>query len=379
MKVKPPQILVTVILLLLIASYAMPISFAEDTSRSYVLLNQADGTLSYTLNVIIPQTVLEYFQGLSHRSSSDTDFPKFVTPYALKPVAESLREIYPDDEDFANGVLTLVHQIPYEETLPEYYPVETLSRNAGDCDMLSLIAASIMEAGGLTVVLLHYESEEHMNLGVHLSEPPKDARFEVYSLKVEGATYYVAEATSSNWQEGWRVGECPDDLKNAPASIILLQNDSQLSPGQVSASFQKLKPTTIRVNVSPSFALEGNTIVLQGQVSPAVQNQNVSFYGSADGSEWQILGTALTQADGQFIYNWKSSATGALRIRAGWTGSNEYAGTTSQAENTLILPFYLVVLTLLAIIAIVLCVVLFLGTRNRRTQSSSAVQMAKSS
>src|SRR5512135_3646420 len=119
----------------------LPISKAQNTSLSYELMNQTDGTFSYTLNVEIPQTLSEYYQELPHRSASDSDFPKFVTPYAVKPIADSMRQIYPGEEDFANGVLTLIHQIPYNATMPEYYPVETLQRNNGDCDMFSLLAA----------------------------------------------------------------------------------------------------------------------------------------------------------------------------------------------------------------------------------------------
>jgi hypothetical protein len=83
----------------------------------------------------------------------------------LKPVADSLSELYTDDEDFANGALMIVHQIPYEETTPAKYPLETMADDKGDCDLFACIAASIMKAGGLNVVLLHYKEEEHMNLG----------------------------------------------------------------------------------------------------------------------------------------------------------------------------------------------------------------------
>ncbi len=363
------RVSVAVVLLVLMLSNVMFSVFAQDGAFSYKLLNATDGTYSYTLNVIVPQTLVDYYRGLSHKSASDADFSKFVTPYAVKPIADSLRQIYPNDEDFANGVLTIVHQIPYEETLPEYYPVETLSRNKGDCDMFSFLAASIMKAGGLSVVLLHYPAEQHMNLGVHFNEPPKDARFDVYSLKVGSLTYYVAEATSSNWHEGWRVGECPDDLKNASASTITLPDEEQVAPGQVSASFQKLEATTVGVSVSPMFTLEGGTITLQGQISPAVPNQNVTLYESTDGSEWATLGNAITQINGQFIYTWKSTSIGQLQIRASWTGNDQYAGTTSFATNTLILPFYLVALIALAAVAVLICVVLFLIKHNRRKVS----------
>lgn len=368
MKVKPAGILIAIILLSFTLSFAVPSVFAQDTSLSYKLVNQEDGTFSYTLNVVVPGSLNEYYQGLGHSSASDADFPKFITPYAVKPIAESLRQIYSNDEDFVNGVLTLVHQIPYEETLPEYYPVETLLRNRGDCDLFSFIAASIMKADGLDVVLLHYQNEEHMNLGVHLNEPPKNARTAVYSLNNNGVVYYVAEATSSNWEEGWRVGECPDDLKNATATIVTLEKTEELAPGQVSASFKKLEPTKLEVNISPTFAIEGSTLTLQGQINPTLPNQNVTLYESLGGSPWTVLGNAATYANGQFSYSWKPVTTGELQVRASWIGNDQYAGTTSSAKNTMILPFYLVAIVTLAIGAIVVCLIIYAIASRRKPQ-----------
>jgi len=47
--------------------------------------------------------------------------------------------------------------------------------NEGDCDLFSFVAASTMMAGGLDVVLLLYETQSHMNVGVNLSHEPDDA------------------------------------------------------------------------------------------------------------------------------------------------------------------------------------------------------------
>jgi hypothetical protein len=358
--------LVAVALMAFVFSSFVPASFAQDTSLSYKLVNEADGTLSYTLNVIVPQGLNDYYRGLSHRSTADPDFPKFVTPYTVKPIADCLRQIYPDDEDFANGVLTLIHQIPYEETIPQFYPVETLLRNKGDCDMFSILAAAIMKAGGLEVTLFHYKTEEHMNIGVHLNSAPTDARLDVYSFESGGVTYYVAECTSSNWQEGWRVGECPDDLKNAPMQVVTLENSEPMSPGQVSASFKKLEATALIMNVSPFFTTEGSTLTVNGRISPAVPNQNLTLYCSVNGESWQVLDSTVTWPDGQFTYAWESDATGELQVRASWTGNDRYAGTTSETQSTLILPFYLLALIALAIVLVAVCVMVFLVTRSKR-------------
>src|SRR4030065_123015 len=97
----------------------------------------------------------------------------------------------------------LVHQITYEETLPGKYPVETLVEGKGDCDLFALIAASILKAGGINTVLLYYEDELHMQIGVELGSVPKDARSNVYFVNHQDAKYYIGECTGTNWRNGW--------------------------------------------------------------------------------------------------------------------------------------------------------------------------------
>jgi len=140
-------------------------SFGADFAHSYWLLDHPDGSNRYELNVSVSSSLYDYYVGKDHNLRSRYDLGKFVTPYALEPVADSLWTIYGDDEDFANGVLMIVHQIPYEASAPQKYPVETIVQDEGDCDLFSFVAASVLVAGGLDVVLLFYDSEDHMNMG----------------------------------------------------------------------------------------------------------------------------------------------------------------------------------------------------------------------
>ncbi|MCW4019048.1 MAG: Ig-like domain-containing protein [Candidatus Bathyarchaeota archaeon] len=357
---------VVVVFLAFMLFSVVPTVSAQDAASSFKLLNQEDATFSHTLTVIVPQSLYEYYGELSHKSTVTSDFPKFVTPYSVQPIADCLRQIYPDDEDFANGVLTLVHQIPYEEIREQYYPVETLQKNSGDCDMFSLLAASILKGGGLDVKLLHYPSEDHMNVGVHLDSFPQDARTDVYSFKNQDITYYVGECTSSNWQKGWRVGECPEDLINVPMKIVPLEDSESIAPGQVSASFKKLQSTTLDVEFSTFFALQGSVVTVNGQIAPAVSNQNVTLYVNSNGSPWWVLDTTVTEANGRFSYVWESDALGAVGVRASWNGNDQYAGTTSGTQHTLILPFYIVALGALALTCIIVCIVAFAVSRRNR-------------
>ncbi|MEM3054989.1 MAG: hypothetical protein QXM52_04715, partial [Candidatus Bathyarchaeia archaeon] len=300
MKLKHPKAftLVMILVILVTLSYLIPQCFSDSYSLFYQLLDSPNGSVYYNLNVVVPQSLYEYYQGKDHKQVSVEDFAKFVTPYALKPIADQLLEIYKDDEDFANGVLMIVHQIPYDASGPAKYPAETLVENKGDCDQLSYIAASIMKAGGLDVVLLYYEDKAHMNMGVHLSHTPLDARTPPYYVTYNGVRYYIAESTGGSWEDGWRVGECPPDLKREKIQIITLENSEQWAPGQVSASYETLTPSTLTLTASSTFVYQGNTVTLFGQLSPNLQNEIITIYFKRGSSPWAMLATATTDSNG---------------------------------------------------------------------------------
>jgi hypothetical protein len=354
------------------AFFQVSVCLAEDYAISYQLLDKLDGTVAYKLNIVVPQSLHEYYLVKSHRLTSDNDFAKFITPYALKPVADNLRELYSDDEDFANGVLMIVHQIPYEETTPMKYPLETIVDNKGDCDLFSYTAASIMKAGGLNVVLLHYEEEKHMNIGVHLSNAPKDARENVYSITLNNVTYYVAECTGGNWTIGWRVGECPSSLKNATAQIVTLENSEEVSPGQVSASFAALEPSTISLEISSSITFQESTIAFRGQITPTKPDENVTIYVGTSSSPWTVLGTAVTQPDGHFEYIWKTEAAGIYSVRVSWSGDESYRGSISGASSVIIVPIFLGALIAVAVAVIVVAALTVFALRRRRRKPPEA-------
>jgi len=359
---------VTIITIIFTFLSTISVSLAEDANISYQLLNKPDGNLVYELNVVIPQSLLEYYREESHRLSIDSDFAKFVTPYALKPIADNLWKIYENDEDFANGALMIVHQLTYEETLPAKYPVETMADNKGDCDLFSCTAASILTAGGLDVVLFHYKDQKHMNIGVHLSSAPRRARTSVYSITQNGVPYYIAECTSGNWKDGWRVGECPDDLKKASAQVITLENAEQVSPGQVSASFTAIEPSFILLEVSPPLTFQESMIAFRGQLTPIKPNENVTIYMQVDGS-WIVLGTAVTQPDGRFEYAWKTKSAGLCSVRASWPGDESNAGTTSLTKSATVVPLFLVALLAVVVLAAVIGAVAVFASKHTQHES----------
>jgi len=363
---KPKALLLLTVLLMI--SQTIPFGFSADYNQSYDLLNKPDGSIYYRLNVNVQQSLYDYYVGRSHRLDSPSDFAKFVTPYALQPIADRLWEIYSDDEDFVNGVLMIVHQIPYEVTGPPKYPVETIAENKGDCDLFSYIAASVIKAGGLDVVLLYYESVAHMNIGVSLSHVPRDARTQVYYVTYEGVRYYMAEVTGGDWQNGWRVGECPSELRNAPAQVITLENSDQSTHGQVSASYKTLASSSLSLTASSTFVIQGATVTLFGQLGDAMQDETIAIYVKINNSPWKVLGTTITNDAGYFSYSWNTDAAGICYVRASWSGNDDYAGADSLIQTVTVMSLFFLLLLGLTIVMVFVGIAIYLVSRHARPE-----------
>ena len=356
---------------LLTALFLSSCCFAANYEYTYGLLDHPDGSTNYQLTVSVTSSLYNYYCGKDHNLHL-YDFAKFVTPSPLKPIADDLWTIYSDDEDFANGVLMIVHQIPYVESVPQKYPIETIVENEGDCDLFSFIAASVMKAGGLDVVLLLYEAQSHMNVGVHLSHEPEDARHTIHYYSYEGKRYYVAECTGDDWRNGWRVGECPDILKKVSARIITLENCEQSSPGQVSSSYGVLTSSSLSLAVSTRFVIAGSTITMSGSISPRLPGKIVTLYVSSAGSPLRVLGTVTTNSDGQYSYTWSPSSVGMYSVRASWSGDADYAGSDSNVCTVTVVPLEWLIM---GVTIIVLLVVLLVVTITMRRKTLEEIEI----
>lgn len=341
---------------------------AQDRTLTYQLLNNPEGNITYQLNIVIPENLNEYYEEKDHRITSTSQFSNFVTPYALQPMANRLWEIYDNQEDFTNGALMIAHQITYVETALGKYPVETMADEQGDCDLFSFITASVLNAGGLDVVLLYYEEQNHMNIGVHLPRSPEDCRDSVYYVTHDNTEYYVAECTGGNWREGWRVGECPPDLKEVSAEVITLEGAEQMAPGQVSASFASMEPSALSLEVSPIISIQNSAIILSGQLAPGMPNESVTLYAKIHSPTWAAIGTVATQQDGSFEYVWTAEIAGSHAIRAGWSGNDIYTGALSSEKNVVVLPLFLTALIGIAVIAAILGVIAILVAKHGQQQ-----------
>ena len=254
---------------------------------------------------------------------------------------------------------------------PQKFSVETMAENEGDCDLFTIIAASIMKAGGLDVVMLLLEEQEHMLLGVNLPDSPQDARTDVSYYTYDGKKYYCAETTGGLWKTGWRVGEAPDIVDGATAKIIPLRNYERTAPAQVSSSYSIRDPSHIVLAVSTGFAISSSSVEISGSLSPSLAGQNVTLYISSMGSPLTKLTTVTTDANGQYSHIWYSPPGGIHTIIANWSGDEEYTGSDSTTFQLIVVPYEGLMVGGLLLIFVLVLVIVSVLTRGTQEQQET--------
>lgn len=348
-----PTALLLIILGLILVSPSVHVfgadySYTSNYDRTYTFdVQYGYYRFSHKLYVSVPPSLYDYYHNRNHFMRGDGDYSKFVTPEVYKSVAESIRNVTRDlpnsDEQFANAVLMLVRQVSYVRSNVKY-PVETIIENSGDCDVLSLLAASIMKAGGLDVVLLYYKrvSPSHMNVGVYLPSAPVYRTWWMTpgSFEYDNKTYWMAECTSL---AEWKVGDQPELLAGAKPQIISLENCEKSSPAQVSSGLDSpLNPSSISISVSSENSTAGGnwrTLAILGSISPVCAEKRLVVYVSQDGFSYNTFKTASTDEFGNYSLTWNFTSMGTYRVRASLSGFSNYTGSDSETL-TVFVEFY---------------------------------------
>lgn len=324
---------------LLLLVFSTPASFAGNYERTFSFHFQF-GLVRQKLYVSVPSSLYAYYDAKTPRIARDSDYAALVTPEAFKQVAERLRSVTGNgdrsDEDFANAVLMLVHQIPYASGDVKY-PVETLVENAGKCDTLSLLAASIMKAGGLDVVLLYFKEAHHINVGVYLPYTPHGTWWWLPATGYEsgGRKYWIAECTAAM---DWKVGDVPPMLAEEQPWIITLENSESASPAQIAASWgNPLSSASLTITLSSAAegSLEERQLIVSGLLTPAQANEPVAVYVSHNGIACDVYRTE-TDSHGGYSFSWNVTSSGTYYVRASWGGNAEFAGADSEVLTVFI-------------------------------------------
>jgi hypothetical protein len=323
-------LLVSILSLILVT----PLSFGGNYDLTYRSQVQF-GLVSHELHVSVPSSLYEYYHGKTPVFADDNEYATLVTPDAVKSIAENIRNLTLDsarsDEEFANAALSLVHQIPYADCEVNY-PVETLVENSGKCDTLSLLAASIMKAGGLDVVLLYFKGVHHINVGVYLPYEPHTTWWwlQPTGYAFNGKTYWIAECTPAM---DWKVGDVPPLLADEEPSIISLENSEESSPAHVSSKLgSPLNSSSLSINLSAeplNSSGQERALTISGSLSPAYPNETIAVYFSQNGISYDACKTE-TDYLGNYSFSWNLTSTGTCYVRTSWSGNADCSGSDSE-------------------------------------------------
>lgn len=313
-------------------------TFSINYDQKYIFDTQTGNiVINNELYVSVPNSLYDYYQEQSHNTFNIEEYSKFITPNIFRSIALNLQNVTnnlpSNDEALANAVLYIVHQIPYNKSNVKF-PIETMIDNSGDCDTLSLFAASIMKAGGLDVVLFLYEnsSVSHMNLGVHLINEPiyHSKESKAFYYEYNNKRYFVAETAGGNW----RVGQQPQIYVDVKPKIIPIENYDTTSFLEISSNLNyPLIPSSISLSLNPESLKveEGETnVAISGSISPRYPNQKVIITLKYESSQFGIYKTVFSDQVGDYSFTCNFNATGKYTIQASWNGAQNYAGSDSE-------------------------------------------------
>lgn len=155
------------------------------------------------------------------------NFKEYVTASDLK-IQSISQKILDDckpknDEEKANKVLEYVHKYVYEEDIDNYakYPIETLAEGSGDCEDLSVLAASLMKSLDLDVALVIFSN--HVGIGISLPSEPSVTTTHITYFEKDGKKYYYGECTGTDWPDDpvkWKIGEKPSNINYTEAYVL---------------------------------------------------------------------------------------------------------------------------------------------------------------
>jgi PKD repeat protein len=117
-------------------------------------------------------------------------------------------------------------------------------------------------------------------------------------------------------------------------------------PGQTSALEVRVTeqtPITIYQALSTDEVYIGQNVLITGNLTyngRGVPNETVSFYTKVylDEAPWVPIGTAKTQSDGTYSYEWATVKSSGYQVKAEWPGNTTYPQ-TSVTNNLYVIPY----------------------------------------
>ena len=177
----------------------------------------------WSFSVGIPEDVYDFYRGRTHYND---DFMHFVlSEYDrdyIREIVASFREGGEkwglSDIDNVFNVVTFVQSLRYvtdESSRGEEdyvrYPIETLVDGIGDCEDVTILAATLLHEMGYSVLLVAFH--DHLALAIKYDKDFKGTYYEY-----DGGKYYYLEMTNL----GWDLGQMPKKYRSEKCKLIPL-------------------------------------------------------------------------------------------------------------------------------------------------------------
>jgi parallel beta-helix repeat protein len=139
--------------------------------------------------------------------------------------------------------------------------------------------------------------------------------------------------------------------------------------------------STISISAFPANITVGDSIILNGSISPVRVEANVTINYKLLGETWNTLKTLATDTDGHYSYNWTPATTGTYEVRASWKGDLTHLPDESDMQTVAVgeaekshpgestTNLYLYIAAAAIIIIIAAAVVYVMRTRKRKPPS----------
>ncbi len=89
--------------------------------------------------------------------------------------------------------------------------------------------------------------------------------------------------------------------------------------------------STLSISAVPATVTEGEDITISGSITPTRAGVTVTIsYKLSGETTWSTLGTASTNANGQYTYSWTPTTEGEYNVKASWQGDANTLGDESN-------------------------------------------------
>jgi len=89
--------------------------------------------------------------------------------------------------------------------------------------------------------------------------------------------------------------------------------------------------STISIFASPANTIVGESVTINGSISPIRMEVNVTINYSLSGEAWSTLTTMTTDVDGRYSYDWTPTTSGTYEVKASWEGDLTHLPDESEA------------------------------------------------